>query len=70
MRNWGIIITAFYAFVFTSLIIPGVVVVCMWESDGHESSWRDVFEVYDAWLTWRMDWNSSGWTSGSPVRIG
>lgn len=46
MRNWGIIITAFYAFVVTILMVPGVAFLL------EEPSWRDAFAVYHSWLTW------------------
>ena len=45
MRNWGIIITAFYAFVVTILIVPGFAML-------FEGSWRDGFVLYHGWLTW------------------
>lgn len=47
MRNWGIVITAFYALVVLLLVVPGVVLL-----SGDSTSWGDSFEVYSSWLTW------------------
>lgn len=46
MRNWGIIITTFYALVVVTLIVPGFLIVC------GELSWPDSFQAYSEWFTW------------------
>ena len=46
MKNWGIIISAFYALALVLLIIPGILSLSV------ESSWAESFEIYEVWLTW------------------